>query len=185
MPDASPTARLLLDAGLRPTAVRQRVFAALSAEGRALSHRELAESLGDLDRVSIFRSLKLLKKSGLVHGIQGIDGTFRYVLSVVAPPAASAQGPGSSKSGGATVRSATAGSSLSSSAPGGCPGGHPHFLCTNCGIMSCLLDQEMPRVRVPEGSLVRGKQLLVYGLCAACADSSVSSRSGSRRRSFK
>jgi Fur family ferric uptake transcriptional regulator len=35
--------------------------------------------------------------------------------------------------------------------------------------MSCLLDQEMPVVRVPAGAQVRGKQLLVYGICPDCA----------------
>ena len=51
----------------------------------------------------------------------------------------------------------------------GCPGGHPHFLCERCGAMICLPDQEVPRVEVPRGSIVRGKQLLAYGLCAGCA----------------
>ena len=53
----------------------------------------------------------------------------------------------------------------------GCPGGHPHFLCLDCGRMSCLADQAMPRIAVPRGAEVRGKQLLVYGLCSTCAHS--------------
>ena len=51
---------------------------------------------------------------------------------------------------------------------GGCPGNHPHFLCTVCGRMTCLLDQSMPRVGVPEGCRVDGKQLVAYGTCAEC-----------------
>jgi Fur family transcriptional regulator, ferric uptake regulator len=51
----------------------------------------------------------------------------------------------------------------------GCPGGHAHFLCVDCGRMTCLLDQAMPRIKAPRGSLVRGKQLLAYGLCPSCA----------------
>ena len=50
----------------------------------------------------------------------------------------------------------------------GCPGNHPHFLCTACGRMTCLLDQSMPRVEVPEGYDVNGKQLVAYGICADC-----------------
>lgn len=50
----------------------------------------------------------------------------------------------------------------------GCPGGHPHFLCLACGRMTCLKDQEIPRVEVPEGVRVEGKQLVVYGRCAEC-----------------
>lgn len=50
----------------------------------------------------------------------------------------------------------------------GCPGDHPHFLCTTCGRMTCLLDQKMPHVNVPEGCHVEGKQLVAYGKCPAC-----------------
>ena len=51
----------------------------------------------------------------------------------------------------------------------GCPGNHPHFLCLSCGRMTCLVDQVLPWVNVPEGAQVRGKQLIVYGLCPECA----------------
>jgi Fur family ferric uptake transcriptional regulator/Fur family zinc uptake transcriptional regulator len=50
----------------------------------------------------------------------------------------------------------------------GCPGDHPHFLCLHCGKMSCLTDQRLPRVEVPEGMTVEGKQLVVYGCCSDC-----------------
>lgn len=63
----------------------------------------------------------------------------------------------------------------------GCPGGHPHFLCTGCGALSCLDDQELPRVSVPKGAAVRGKQLLLYGLCAPCARSKSASPTRSSR----
>lgn len=49
-----------------------------------------------------------------------------------------------------------------------CPGGHPHFLCTVCGRMWCLEEQPLPTVEVPSGAQVTGKQLVVYGFCAAC-----------------
>lgn len=51
-----------------------------------------------------------------------------------------------------------------------CPGNHPHFLCTSCGRMVCLLDQRMPRVDVPEGYGVEGKQFVVYGICEECRE---------------
>jgi Fur family ferric uptake transcriptional regulator/Fur family zinc uptake transcriptional regulator len=51
----------------------------------------------------------------------------------------------------------------------GCLGNHPHFLCRRCGRMSCLSDQPLPYVAVPAGTLVEGKQLLVFGLCPRCA----------------
>ena len=38
--------------------------------------------------------------------------------------------------------------------------------------MSCLLDQTMPFVEVPEYTVVEAKQFVVYGICAECAASS-------------
>ncbi|MDR2137495.1 MAG: transcriptional repressor [Synergistaceae bacterium] len=52
----------------------------------------------------------------------------------------------------------------------GCPGNHPHFLCRVCGRMICLTDQAMPRIEVPEGATVEGKQFLIFGRCPRCRE---------------
>ena len=49
-----------------------------------------------------------------------------------------------------------------------CAGNHPHFLCRECERMLCLHGQTLPRVNVPEGTFVEGKQLLIFGLCPQC-----------------
>ena len=54
----------------------------------------------------------------------------------------------------------------------GCPGNHPHFLCRECGRMICLHGQPLPRVEVPENSVIEGKQMLIFGLCPRCAGAS-------------
>jgi Fur family ferric uptake transcriptional regulator/Fur family zinc uptake transcriptional regulator len=51
----------------------------------------------------------------------------------------------------------------------GCPGNHAHFLCLECGGMTCLTDQPLPWIAVPDGVRVLGKQLVVHGICAGCA----------------
>lgn len=51
----------------------------------------------------------------------------------------------------------------------GCPGNHPHFLCLYCGKMFCLTGQKMPRIDVPKGMRVEGKQYVIYGCCSECA----------------
>ena len=136
MPRNEQSSLILREAGLRPTSARQRVLSSLQAAGRSLSHHELVDLLIGLDRVTIFRSLKNLKKARLIHSVQGIDRTLRY--------------------------------SINPAQKRGCPGGHPHFLCLECGDMSCLTDQLIAVVRVPAGAEVHGKQLLVYGVCPSC-----------------
>jgi Fur family ferric uptake transcriptional regulator/Fur family zinc uptake transcriptional regulator len=53
----------------------------------------------------------------------------------------------------------------------GCPGNHPHFLCRICGRMICLTGQAIPRIEVPKGATVDGKQLLIFGRCSQCRGS--------------
>ncbi len=50
-----------------------------------------------------------------------------------------------------------------------CPGNHPHFLCTSCGKMTCLQNQQMCKVDVPDGFKIAGKQFVAYGTCPACS----------------
>ena len=138
MDTATEPTVMLREAGLRPTSARRRVLSSLLAAGRSLSHRELVELLDELDRVTIFRSLKNLKKAR------------------------------------ARCTACRASTELFATSPTrkesvAVPGGHPHFLCLKCRGMSCLTDQVMPVVRVPEGTEVRGKQFLVYGVCPSCA----------------
>lgn len=124
------------EAGLRPTRTREAVLEALLEAGTSLSHAELAARLPSHDKVTVYRSLKALRSSGLLHGVLSLDGVLRYVAH---------RGEG-----------------------GPCPGGHAHFLCLGCGSMTCLNDTAMPRVELPAGFRVRGKQFLVYGLCPSC-----------------
>ncbi|MEI6876862.1 MAG: transcriptional repressor [Spirochaetota bacterium] len=79
MQHESESGTLLVGAGLRPTTIRERVLALLLEVGGALSHRDLAERLSDLDRVSIFRTLKHLRHAGLIHDVWGGDGILRHV----------------------------------------------------------------------------------------------------------
>lgn len=68
-----------------------------------------------------------------------------------------------------------------------CPGNHSHFLCLECSKMTCLSEQPLPWISVPEGSQVKGKQLVVYGLCSTCAAKEEKSiaRSGTGKTSRK
>ncbi|MDO5115454.1 MAG: Fur family transcriptional regulator [Synergistaceae bacterium] len=132
------TERILGSAGLRNTRQRRMILELLFAQGSPLSHGEILSRIDEhLDRVTLYRTLETLKKAGIVHQVQGIDGVWRFC----------AHDEDSS----------------------GCPGDHPHFLCLDCGRMFCITDQRMPRVTVPEGIEVEGKQFVVYGRCAECA----------------
>jgi Fur family ferric uptake transcriptional regulator/Fur family zinc uptake transcriptional regulator len=79
----APTAaaKRLKEAGLRPTRFRERTLEALWATDAALSHKDLVSRLPDLDRVTIFRCIKQLRKSSLLHKVRGTDGVSRFVAN--------------------------------------------------------------------------------------------------------
>jgi Fur family ferric uptake transcriptional regulator/Fur family zinc uptake transcriptional regulator len=51
----------------------------------------------------------------------------------------------------------------------GCPGGHPHFQCLECGEMRCIHGQQLPHLSFGEPVVVKSKQFVAFGLCEVCA----------------
>ena len=129
---------LLRSAALRATAVRVTILASLLKSGCPLSHNDLWRS----KRIRAFNRVTVYRTLLTLqkHGIaHAVQGTDGLWRYCA--------------------------HDLSR---GGCPGNHPHFVCTRCRRMICLLDQTMPFVRVPKGTMVKAKQFVVYGTCAAC-----------------
>lgn len=128
----------LKNIGLRNTRQRKIILELLISYGSPLSHAEILSKLDEkFDRVTLYRTLETLRKTGVVHQVQGVDGVWRFCAHELTEE--------------------------------GCPGDHPHFLCLECGKMSCMTEQKMPRVKVPSGVEVDGKQFVIYGRCAKCA----------------
>lgn len=70
----------LKDAGLRRTPARIALLGLLLRSERPLAHHEIVAepAASELDRVTIYRTLSALQEAGLVHGIQGTDGVWRF-----------------------------------------------------------------------------------------------------------
>lgn len=72
----------LRDTSLRATEARTKVLAALLSARYALSHQDVQETLSDMDRVTLYRTLDCLTDAGLAHKITGDDRVFRYNAGV-------------------------------------------------------------------------------------------------------
>ena len=47
---------------------------------------------------------------------------------------------------------------------------HPHFKCTNCGNIHCLMGMSLPMAKSPyKGFVINRQQVRLEGLCPACA----------------
>ena len=71
--------KTLKNAGLRTTRQRRVILELLLACGSPLSHAEILSKIEEhLDRVTLYRTLETLRKAGIVHQVQGIDGVWRF-----------------------------------------------------------------------------------------------------------
>ena len=132
--------RLIKKAGIRSNTVRTYVLRCLFFYGRPLSHGEILED-PDMAGFDRVTVYRTLSKLQEAKLVHVIEGTDGIRRYCAHYP----EQPN-------------------------CPGNHPHFICQVCGTMVCLTGQSMPRVDVPEGMIVKGKQLVVYGICNKCAE---------------
>jgi Fur family transcriptional regulator, ferric uptake regulator len=112
-----------------------------------LSHGEIYQDLADLgfDRATIYRNLIDLAEAGLVSRTDLGDHIWRFEVR----------------------RSAGQRDEHRSARPG-----HPHFLCTSCGGVTCLPDGVVRLVSsrgAPRAIASRAVEVQVKGHCDACA----------------
>lgn len=156
VPDAAERFRdALHHAGLKSTAARLAVLGALRSSASPLSHGELVDALADrgFDRATLYRNLIDLTEAGLLRRIDVGDHTWRFELAAAALGAASP---------GATSARPTADTADS---------GHPHFVCVDCGALTCLPDIDVrisPRAGSPCPPIADVSQILLQGRCSAC-----------------
>jgi Fur family ferric uptake transcriptional regulator/Fur family zinc uptake transcriptional regulator len=73
--------QLIKQSGLKRTAAREAILESLGIAGRPLTHLEIlkrCKKTASLDRVTVYRTLETLLEAGLLHRIQGTDGTLRF-----------------------------------------------------------------------------------------------------------
>lgn len=131
----------LLTYGLRNTQPRKRIIKAFLNSQTALSQSELERHFGsEIDRVTIYRTLKSFLEAGVLHRIPDADQTALYALCQTdecQPETHHAHN-------------------------------HLHFKCTNCGETECLHNIRVPQLDIPAGYKIKELTLLAEGICPRC-----------------
>lgn len=65
---------------IKPTAMRELVYDVLKKSQKALNLKEIEELFQNVDRSTIFRSLKTFQDNHLVHTVDDGSGTIKYAL---------------------------------------------------------------------------------------------------------
>ena len=123
---------------LRKTPIRQQVLAAFLATKEAMSHARLEGLLADIDRVTLYRTLRTFEENGIIH--KAIDGTdvARYALC-----------HGTCKHDHHIDN-------------------HAHFRCGKCDKTICLEGVEVPKIGLPKGLFQESAHLIIKGTCEQC-----------------
>lgn len=132
-------------AGLRSTGPRIAVLRELEVARGPVSHAELADKLASegFDRATVYRNLIDLAEAGIAIRSDHGDHIWRFELRAAAQS-------------GAHSKDAV----------------HPHFVCTECGTVSCLPETAV-RIgtgnRIPRSLAERRVEVQVKGTCDTCS----------------
>jgi len=123
---------------LRLTSIRKEVLALFLERQEALSQHDLEEALGEVDRITLYRTLRSFEEKGLIH--RAIDGTekLRFALCQGLCTAHTHQDD------------------------------HAHFHCEQCSRTLCLEGTQLPELNSPPGYKINQTHLILQGICADC-----------------
>ncbi|MEM9858730.1 MAG: transcriptional repressor [Bacteroidota bacterium] len=124
---------------LRITDCRKDVLQYFMEVGVALSQGDLETQFQQYDRVTLYRTLNSFLEAGIIHKIPSSEGAATYGLC------------------------------HNTCSPNHHDHNHVHFKCNTCGQIECLDEIAVPSVPTPVGYKAKEFNLIVDGICAACA----------------
>ena len=133
-------ADLLRKNQLSITASRRNILELFLQSGSALAHHDIESKTEEkYDRVTVYRTLQTFMEKGIIHTIPTPDNSIKYALC------------------------------KDNCEEGHHHDDHVHFMCTKCGITTCLEDVHVPEIKLPRGYNTRQTEVVVSGLCKACS----------------
>lgn len=132
------TEELIRNCGLRVTTPRVQLLQLFSRSGTALAKSDIELKLEDMDRITLYRTLKVFNDKGLIHrAVDGSDKT-KYALCDHACSVDHHHDE------------------------------HPHFYCLKCKETVCLNEVNAPQFKIPVGYTVTDIQIAMKGICRSC-----------------
>ena len=133
--------QLLSQHGLRNTAMRRSVLELLSRAPFALASSEIEQQLGeDVDRITLYRTLKSFEEKGLIHRVPDNTDVAKYAAcSIECSQHAHFDN-------------------------------HVHFKCSRCQHTYCLQQVSIPAVALPAQFKAENRDYLLQGVCGKCQE---------------
>jgi Fur family ferric uptake transcriptional regulator len=131
---------ILKEHRLSVTGVRKRILEAFLRSGEGLAHNDLeAQGGGQMDRVTVYRTLQAFLEKGIIHTIPTADNSVKYALCSEA------------------------------CRDGHHHDDHVHFICEVCGRTTCINEVHVPRIQLPRGYRIGQMSMVVSGTCPSCS----------------
>ena len=130
---------LLKKHGLRRTDIRLQVLGAFQHQDMAYSQQDLQQAVGEIDRVTLYRTLRSFEDKGLIH--RAIDGTDQAKYALCQEACTTHEHKDD----------------------------HAHFHCTNCGRTICIEEKQVPSLDLPNGFQAEEAQIVLRGVCDQCS----------------
>ncbi|MEL6719060.1 MAG: transcriptional repressor [Bacteroidota bacterium] len=130
--------KLLKDNGLRKTGVRIKVLQEFLKSDHAYGQGDLEARFKDLDRITLYRTLKTFEQKGIIH--QAIDGSGKTRYAICVDNCDEHQHYDH----------------------------HAHFHCKACDKTICLEEVQVPKISVPGSHHVEKSHLVLSGICEDC-----------------
>ncbi len=131
---------ILREHQLKATGGRLSVLNIIAERGAAISQPVLEKMMGnEVDRVTLYRILRVFEEKGILHKIIDLNGTANYAMC------------------------------SSSCNEHEHHDEHFHFNCTKCQKVYCLNDLHVPAVKMPPGFKAEKVDLSITGICKHCS----------------
>jgi Fur family transcriptional regulator, ferric uptake regulator len=125
--------------GLKATAVRTAVLTIFKKSKATLAQSAIEKKLGEADRVTLYRTLRDMETSGIIHKVISAKGETKYALCT-------------SHCSDHTHND-----------------NHIHFTCTECNETYCLTNLKPRNVVMPDGFVLAQMQVIASGCCQNCS----------------
>ena len=130
---------LLKHGNLRSTTARKLVLQEfLLAGNQAMSSAEIEKKLEDMDRITLYRTLKTFEEAGLIHQAVDVSGKSKYAIC------------------------------SEDCSTDHHKDHHAHFYCKKCKKTVCLEEVHIPAIQVPSTYQLEDQQLILSGICDTC-----------------
>jgi Fur family ferric uptake transcriptional regulator len=130
--------KILQKKNVRITSMRQLILNYFIEQGKAVGLSKMHQAFNNSDRITIYRTLKTFKNSGIIHSIGNGMSEVKYALC------------------------------NEQCSPTRHNDHHPHFQCKSCKEVTCMNDLQIPSVVLPNGYTQEEVEMIIKGVCPNC-----------------